>query len=219
MALKNNNRVIKNLYIADSASHLCNNNRNVKAQIKDKKFFSQLLGDVNHQNIAIEVSPLTPPHYETFLNQSQCTILILDQITDPHNVGAIIRNASAFGVDCIIMPQDNSPPESGIIAKTSAGALETVPIIYVTNIVHFIKEAKSHGFWCYGADGNAKISIDEEKFASKKIIIMGSEGKGMRKLVREHCDILIKIPTSGTIESLNVSCAAAVILHTIYNQK
>ena len=216
MAINNHNRVIKNLYVTDNSSIFCKNNRNLKAQVKDKKFFNQILGEVNHQNVAIEVLPLAQSSYNQYLEKESATILILDQITDPHNVGAILRSACAFGVDCIIMPQDNSPEESGVIAKTSAGAIEITPLIYVTNIVNFMKEAKNNGFWCYGADGEAKATIYQEKFAAKRIIIMGSEGKGMRKLVKDNCDVLIKIPTSGKIESLNVSCAAAVILSSTY---
>jgi len=217
MALDNPTRIIRNLFVTDASSPFFKNCRKQQPQIKDKKFFNHILGEVNHQGIAAEVSPLNHTTYNSILEKASATILILDQITDPHNVGAILRNAAAFGVDCIIMPIDNSPEESGIIAKTSAGAIEVTPLIYVTNLVSFIKEAKSKGFWCYGADGEAKISAIQEKYPSKRIIIMGSEGKGMRKLVRDNCDVLIKIPTNGKIESLNVSCAAAIILSNLFS--
>lgn len=216
-ALENKARIIKNLFVTDSSSPFCKNSRNLKAQVKDRKFFNQILGEVNHQNVAIEVMPLAQNSYDQYLKKETATILILDQITDPHNVGAILRSACAFGIDCVILPNDNSPLESGIIAKTSAGAIEITPLIYVTNLVNFIKEAKNMGFWCYGADGTAQTNLYQEKFAAKRIIIMGSEGKGIRKLVKENCDVLIKIPTSGKIESLNVSCAASIILSQLFH--
>lgn len=216
MALANPGRIIKNIYVADAASSFFANEREIKPQIKDKKFFMHLLGEVNHQNIAAEVMPLEQINYSNFLKQEQSTILILDQVTDPHNVGAVLRSAAAFGVDCIIMPRDNSPEESAVIAKTSVGALEVTPMIYVSNLVNFMKEAKAAGFWCYGMDGEAKSSIYQEKFTAKSIIVMGSEGKGIRKLVRDTCDLLVKIPTSGKIQSLNISCAASIILSHLF---
>ncbi len=217
MAINNPDRVIKNLYTSDPNSVFFKNERKLKPIIKDKKFFNNMVGAVNHQNIIAEILPLIQKSYIPFFEQENSTILVLDQVTDPQNVGAVLRSACAFGVECIVMPQDNSPSESAVISKVSAGSIEVTPLIYVTNLVNFINEAKKHGFWCYGMDGLAKISIYKEKFASKRIIVMGSEGSGMRKLVRENCDQLVKIPTSGKIESLNISCAASIILSFLYN--
>ena len=153
-------------------------------------------------NIAIEA-----------LAEEKCHILILDQVTDPQNIGAIIRSAVAFNTLALIMQDKNSPIENGAMAKASAGMIEHLPIARVTNLSRAIEKLKNAGFWTVGMDGYAKTTIDKLQKPLKTAIIMGSEGKGMRRLVEENCDISVKLPMSPLTESLNVATAAAIALY------
>ena len=143
---------------------------------------------------------------------------MLDQITDPHNVGAILRSAAAFDVGAVIATDRNAPTESGVMAKAASGALEVVPLITVTNLVQAIEKIKKAGYWIAGMDGNAKQTIAEAKLDRKTALVLGAEGSGLRRLTAEHCDYLVKLPMSGRIESLNVSNAAAVALYELYRR-
>lgn len=157
---------------------------------------------------------------DVFLNSTpdKCTVLLLDGITDPHNIGAIIRSCDQFGVDLIIYPNHGSGQNSQIISKTSAGSSNWMPYSVVSNLKSAIEKLKEKGFWIYGADAEGE-PIQREKFSSKTAIVMGSEGKGMSRIVRESCDKIISIPTCGKIDSLNVSVAAGVILYSVYLAK
>lgn len=151
-------------------------------------------------------------------NQEKQTIVILDRITDPHNVGAIIRSCDQFGVSLVIIPEHksaNSINENDIIARSSAGASAWVPVAIVKNLVRTVEILKENGFWIYGADAGGE-HCNEMKFPSKKAIIMGSEGTGIAKLLKEQCDSIISIPTCGKIDSLNVSVATGILLYELY---
>lgn len=175
---------------------------------------AELRGAV-HQGYALRVSYLENPDISDleFQNPSSITIVALDQVTDPHNVGAIIRSAAAFGVKGVIMQKANSPQESGVLAKSAAGLLEVMPIYYVGNLVQAFKDLKKMGFWIFGMDGEARDDVQKLREYPKKIIVMGSEGEGMRRLTKESCDMLIKIPMDEGVESLNVSNAAAIAFY------
>lgn len=149
--------------------------------------------------------------------REKATILILDCITDPHNLGAMLRSADQFNVDCVIIPQRGSAKESATVMKTSAGAARYVKIFIVPNLKRSIELLKQYHFWIYGTDTNG-TSLQKEKFASRSALIMGNEGKGMRALTAESCDKIITIPTRGHIDSLNVSVACAIILYELYLQ-
>jgi 23S rRNA (guanosine2251-2'-O)-methyltransferase len=145
------------------------------------------------------------------------TIVILDQVTDTHNIGSILRTSACFNVNALVLPHNHSPGENASIAKAASGALDIVPLIYVTNILKTMQYLKKVGYWCYGFDCNAKENIDGIKsFEKKRVIIFGSEEKGIRRLVKENCDYLLKIPMSNAINSLNVSNAAAIGLYSMY---
>jgi 23S rRNA (guanosine2251-2'-O)-methyltransferase len=171
----------------------------------------------NHQNIILITEPLEQPELEDILiNSSQnkvSCILILDQVTDPHNIGAIIRSAAAFSADAVILPYNNSPKENNSILKSAAGACETVPMINVVNITNCIKTLKEEGYWIIGLDGHTDTTLSNSVFASKVAIILGSEDSGMRKLTKMNCDHIVKISISDRLESLNVSNAAAIALY------
>lgn len=178
-----------------------------------------------HQGIALETTPLpTLDIYDFFQtlpqNQQHSTLVILDQITDPHNVGAILRNCAAFDVDAIFTTKHHAPTENAIIAKSACGALESTPIITVTNINATLKTLKEEGYWIIGLDGYATDSLNTIKTPEKRALILGAEGKGIRRLTKENCDILINLPMNNQrMESLNVSNATAIALFTLWNQK
>ena len=146
------------------------------------------------------------------------TIVILDKITDPHNVGAIIRSCDQFGASLVIMPEHNSASNiagNEIIGRTSAGASAWVPVAIVKNLVRTVEQLKEAGFWIYGADAGGQ-DITGLSFAQKSAIIMGSEGSGIDALLQKNCDTIVSIPTCGKIDSLNVSVAAGVLLYEVY---
>ncbi|MCR4823426.1 MAG: 23S rRNA (guanosine(2251)-2'-O)-methyltransferase RlmB [Treponema sp.] len=154
------------------------------------------------------------------LSQEDSTILVLDSITDPHNVGAILRSCDQFGVNLALMPQRNSVgnvSENEIIARSSAGASAYVPCAIVKNLNRAVQKIKEAGFWIYGADAGGQ-SVQKLEFPEKTCIIMGSEGSGISRLLEEQCDSIVSIPTCGKIDSLNVSVATGVLLYERYRQ-
>lgn len=148
------------------------------------------------------------------LDQKLPAVIILDQITDPHNVGALIRSAVAFNFKGIILPYHNSPKDSSVIAKTSVGTCESIDIIEVNNLNDTLKQLREVGYWCIGLDGYAKSYIDEVD-SDNVAIVIGSEGKGMRDLVKKNCDMLVKIPMELGAESLNASVAGSVAMYQL----
>lgn len=148
------------------------------------------------------------------------TVLVLDSITDPHNVGAILRSSDQFGSSLVVVPERRGASDvsnNDIIARSSAGASAWVPVSVVKNLVRSVQLLKEKGFWVYGADAGG-TSVQELKFADKSVIIMGSEGNGIARLLQEQCDTIVSIPTCGKIDSLNVSVAAGVLLYERYRQ-
>lgn len=178
---------------------------------------NKVASDAVHQGVALEVQPLTELSLEEYLAAAKepKPLILLDQVTDPHNVGAILRSAAAFGVGAVITPRDHAPQESAVIAKASSGGIELVPLVAVTNLSQCMETLKKHGFWCVGLEGEAKLTIGEAKLSRKTALILGTEGKGLRRLTAERADILVKLPISADMESLNVSNAAAIALYVI----
>ena len=174
----------------------------------------------SHQGVAakIAITAKVQPNLKEFLatldNKVQAQILILDGITDPHNLGAILRTADCFGVDAIILPKNNSANiDNPVVAKTSSGAISNLVIIHVNNIAQTIEILKEHQFWIAGTSiGDRAQSLFEFKCTGKLAWVVGNEGSGMRHLVAENCDYLLTIPTTGKTESLNVSVATGIIL-------
>ena len=145
------------------------------------------------------------------------TVVILDRVTDPHNVGAIIRSCDQFGAGLVILPENNASTDIGseVISRSSAGASAWVPVSIVTNLVRTVEKLKDSGYWIYGADAGGE-NLTKIKFPAKTVLVMGSEGSGMSHLLEEKCDSIVSIPTCGKIDSLNVSVAAGVLLYAIY---
>ncbi|MCR4952602.1 MAG: 23S rRNA (guanosine(2251)-2'-O)-methyltransferase RlmB [Treponema sp.] len=149
------------------------------------------------------------------------TVVVLDKITDPHNVGAILRSCDQFGASLVIMPEHNSAndvAQNEVIARTSAGASAWVPFCIVNNLVRAVQQLKEAGFWVYGADAGG-TNCGKIDFPQKTVLIMGSEGNGISKLLEEQCDSIVSIPTCGKIDSLNVSVAAGVLLYELYRRQ
>lgn len=172
---------------------------------------------INHQGVTARVTPRPAVSLEKLLeiagkSATPPILLALDNIMDPHNLGAIIRSAAAAGVSGIILPKDRSAPLTATAAKISAGALSLVAVCRVTNLASTIKSLQKKGFWIFGADGSADRSIYETDFSEPACLVIGSEGKGIRPLVKEQCDFLISIPMQGALDSLNASVAAGIIL-------
>ncbi len=184
-----------------------------------KKLDDMLPREAVHQGIAVECDPLEQPSLQEWLKTgNDKSVMILDQVSDPHNVGAILRSGAAFDVGALIVTDRNAPAESGVMAKSASGALEIVPLIAVGNLVQAIELLKKNGYWIYGLDGEAKQAINEIKMDRKSALVLGAEGRGLRRLTGEHCDILMRLPISEKMESLNVSNAAAIALYELYRK-
>ncbi|MBL8710173.1 MAG: 23S rRNA (guanosine(2251)-2'-O)-methyltransferase RlmB [Rhodospirillaceae bacterium] len=184
----------------------------------DRDTLDRLLGrDAVHQGIAARVAPLPETDIYEICDLAQsrerASVVVLDQVTDPHNVGAILRSAAAFGALAIILTERHAAPESGVLAKAASGALEHVPIARVTNLVRAMGALKEAGFWCLGLAAEGRQTLAEVKSGGRIALCLGAEGAGLRRLTREHCDLLVRLPTSGPIDHLNVSNAAAISLY------
>jgi len=172
--------------------------------------------DTPHQGLVLECAPLEDIHLDDVLNaESERPLVFLDQVTDPHNVGAILRSAAAFGASAIVTQDRHAPPESGVVAKSASGALETVPWVRVVNLARALDEAAEAGYWRIGMAGEAEAVFAEALPSGPVALVMGAEGEGMRQNIASHCDSLAKLPISSAMESLNVSNATAIALYAI----
>lgn len=224
-AIANPNRKINKVFCTqenaeEAKKAIAASHRQTPLSIIDRKELDKYLPrDAVHQGFAAQCFKLEDYTLDEICrqadNQPNCHILILDQVTDPQNIGAIIRSCVAFDTLALILQDKNSPQESGAMAKASAGMIEQLPICRVTNLSRAIKQLKDSGFWILGMDGYAQTYIDNINKTGKIALIMGSEGKGMRRLIEENCDATVKLPISPTVESLNVSTAAAIALYEV----
>ncbi|WP_298671919.1 23S rRNA (guanosine(2251)-2'-O)-methyltransferase RlmB [uncultured Sphingomonas sp.] len=174
--------------------------------------------DAPHQGLVAEVDPLEEIWLGDLLEQGRDDrrpLVVLDQVTDPHNVGAIMRSAAAFDALGIITQDRHAPPESGVLARSASGALETVPWVRVVNLARALEEIAEAGFWRIGLTGHATLTLGEAIGNERIAIVLGAEGEGMRQNTEAHCDQLAKLPISPKVESLNVSNAAAIALYAV----
>src|SRR4051794_1238924 len=171
--------------------------------------------DAPHQGVVIEAEPLDEVWLDDLLRGSRerAVLLVLDQVTDPHNVGAILRSAAAFGAIGMVTQDRHSPPESGVVAKAASGALERVPWARVVNLARALEEIAEAGFWRIGLAGDADTDLKNALGPQRVALVLGAEGPGLRPNTREHCDALARLPITDAVESLNVSNAAAVALY------
>lgn len=176
----------------------------------------------NHQGVVLEVKPFEYSDLTSIINLSKKKehplILILDEIEDPHNFGAIIRSADAFGVDGIIIKKQNQVPVNMTVSKVSTGAIEFVKIAQVANLTATIEKLKENGYWIYSADGSGKDDCQNINYDGPVALVVGSEGRGISQLVLKNSDFIIKIPMSGHVNSLNVSVATGILLSRIRNK-
>lgn len=171
--------------------------------------------DAVHQGVALCVTPLPPKDMTDLedISAPQQLVMVLDQVTDPHNVGAILRTCAVFNVTALILTDRHAPKESGILAKAACGALEYVPIITLTNLSAGLTSLKKQGFWTVGLDERGQETLSELNWKGKMAIIMGAEGDGMRRLTKTHCDHLVRLESATHFSTLNVSNAAAITLY------
>ena len=215
-ALDNPYRKVLRAWATRDAAAFMNFPKEVAVTLADVADLGRLVPqDAPHQGVVIEVEPLEDVWLDEILQSAheRAVILVLDQVTDPHNVGAILRSAAAFGAAGIVTQDRHSPPESGVVAKSASGALERVPWTRVVNLARALEEIGEAGFWRIGMTGEGEIHLAEALGSPRVALVLGAEGPGLRPNTREHCDALARLPISDAVESLNVSNAAAVALY------
>jgi 23S rRNA (guanosine2251-2'-O)-methyltransferase len=186
--------------------------RKVTPTATSPRDLDRLLGpDTVHQGVALETEALPPASLDDL--SSNGVVLVLDQVTDPQNVGAVLRSAAAFGASGLILTERHSPPLSGALAKAASGALDTVPVVLVKNLAQTLAELGERGYLRVGLGEEGNDAIETTPLTLPLALVLGAEGRGLRQLTREHCDLLCRITTQSALASLNVSNAAAIALH------
>ena len=219
-AVDNPKRHIKNLYLTENATHELAEvlaRRDITAEIRKPAQLAALLpADAVHQGMVLETMPLAEPDLAD-LAASGKLLLVLDQVSDPRNVGAILRAAAVFGAGGIILPRRNSPPPSGALAKTASGALEVVPMAPVTNLARALESLHKAGYMSVGLDERGDTLIGDVPKDRPLAVVMGAEGPGLRRLTRETCDMLARLPVADDagFATLNVATATAVTLYAL----
>jgi 23S rRNA (guanosine2251-2'-O)-methyltransferase len=215
LALTNPKRKIRKLLVTENAQRRLTEEGitpRVKAEIvRSDQIASLLPGDAVHQGLLAEADPLPAPDIDTL--DPSGIVLVLDQITDPHNVGAILRSAAAFGVKAIVTTARHSPEVTGVLAKSASGALEFVPFITVQNLARALNELKDRGFMTVGLDSEGSENLSAIDMKEPLALVLGAEGKGLRQLTRDTCHVVARLDMPGEIKSLNVSNAAVLALY------
>ncbi len=196
------------------------NKQKVKVIEYDKQELQKLLPP-NNQGIGAKVEDYQYQSLDDAIgnDKKNKVFVMLDGLEDPHNLGAILRSADAFGVDGIIIPKNRSVKLNATVAKVSTGAIEYVNVIEVTNLAQTIKTLKNNGFWVVGTDAETEQTIHDIDIDTNLLVVIGSEGSGISRLVKENCDYVVKIPMSGHVNSLNASVSAALVIYEIYHRK
>jgi len=189
--------------------------------VLDSRSFAAILPrQAVHQGLALEVEPLPAPHLDDVVEladreSNRSIVLALDQPSDPQNIGAVLRSAAAFGALAVVLPAHGAPPMTGALAKAASGALERVPLVRVVNLARALDRLKQVGFWICGLDETARQPLAQLDAGERVAIVLGSEGAGVRRLIRERCDFLARLPTRPAQPTLNLSNAAAVALYEL----
>jgi 23S rRNA (guanosine2251-2'-O)-methyltransferase len=191
--------------------------RGVAVHRREKTDLTRMCQSSHHQGIALEVEPFRYADLDDLLaaiKQSGTAgfLLVLDGILDPHNLGALIRSAACAGAGGVVIPRDRACGVTAAAEKASAGAVEMIPVVQVTNIVQALEAMKKHGYWVYGLAGEVSQSLYDQKFSGNTVLVIGGEGEGIRQLVRRQCDVVMSIPQYGGVSSLNASVAGGIAL-------
>jgi 23S rRNA (guanosine2251-2'-O)-methyltransferase len=217
-ALVSGARAVRHPYIDDQGG---SDRGGAAISVLDQSGFAAILPrHAVHQGLALEVEPLPEPDLEDVLRTGpasgrRCIIVVLDQLSDPQNIGAVLRSAAAFGALAVVVPAHGAPPSTGALAKAASGALESVPLVRVINLARALDRLKGAGFWVCGLDESAPQPLAQLDAGERVVIVLGSEGGGIRRLVRERCDFRARLPTRPAQPTLNVSNAAAVALYEL----
>ncbi len=196
--------------------------RNVRVMTVDARRLDGMTGNARHQGVAATVTPVKlATHIDDVLEvlTEPALLLILDGVTDPHNLGACLRVADAMGVHAVIAPKDRAAGINATVSKVASGAAETVPYIPVTNLARTMRDLKERDIWITGLDAQGATDIFTARLDGARALVLGAEGEGMRRLTREHCDELVRIPMLGRVESLNVSVSAGICLAETRRQR
>ena len=212
--LLNPRRTVRRILATRNAAEALDGARAPLEVVSAEEIARLLPADAVHQGLAVLAQPLKVLDLDD-LGNTDAPVVVLDQVTDPHNIGAILRSAAAFGATGLVLQDRHSPPETGALAKAASGALEWVPLFRVTNIARSLDELAERGYARLGLDGEAPQTLGEVVGEGRVALVLGAEGKGLRRLTRERCDLLARIETSGALASLNVSNAAAIALYEI----
>ena len=191
--------------------------KNISTVYYDKRKLDSIINN-NHQGVVLEIEDYVYSSIDDIINKDNCTVVILDHLEDPHNLGAIVRTVEASGIDGIILPVSRSVSVNETVMKTSVGTLMNVKICQVNNLINTIKYLKKKGFWIYGADMNGD-NYSKINYSNKTCLIIGNEGKGMSRIVKEACDFIVSIPMKGKVNSLNASVAAGILIYSIISNK
>ncbi len=195
----------------------------ISVQMVPRRTLDNMTGGATHQGIVIRMRTAPQPGdnelLELVAGLEKPLILVLDGVTDPHNLGACLRSADGAGVNAVVVPRDHSASLTGTVRKVACGAAETVPFFAVTNLSRILKELKKRGIWVVGTAGEAEDLVYGADLTGAVAVVMGAEDRGMRRLTRENCDQLVKIPMKGSVSSLNVSVAAGIILYEAVRQR
>lgn len=218
-ALKNPARkIIRLIATAEGAEKLVRTCPQSHPEKVDRQAIDAILpqGSV-HQGVALLAGPLEQPALEDVIAGAgeRAVIMVLDQVTDPHNIGAVLRSAAAFGALAVVQTERGAPGATGIVAKSASGALEIVPLVAVTNLARTLDTLQKGGFWLIGLDGDSEQTLAGIAPSGRTALVLGAEGKGLRRLTREHCDLLARLPTRPPVASLNISNAAAIALYEL----
>ena len=198
--------------------------KEVPVRQREKKDLSRLCGTEHHQGVALRIEAFSYADLADILERWRTAgesglLVVLDGVQDPQNLGALIRSAACAGAHGVIIPKDRAVGVTATVEKTSAGAVETVPVAQVANISQALEELKEAGFWVYGAVGESAASLYDQDFRGNVVVVIGGEGEGIRQLVRRKCDHLVAIPIRGGVNSLNASVAGGVVLFEIVRQR
>ncbi len=195
----------------------------LRQQFHEREALDDMTDGLVHQGVVAVCKPLKTYSdqwlFEQLAEKSAPLLLVLDGVTDPHNLGAVLRTADAAGADAVIVPKDKSATLNATVRKVACGAAEAMPVVSVTNLSRCLEELKQHGVWVMGTAGEADQGLYETDLTGPVALVMGAEGKGMRRLTREHCDLLVNLPMAGEVSSLNVSVATGVCLYEAVRQR